>query len=190
MDGYHGGMVQKIKMPALNKKNLIKFANNLYKETKEKIEYMPLCEGTLAQGNGEVLHCALGELYEEFIGRVARRATKNEIKNYKNHEVNPEDGFIFADNMGHPHTTLKDAVVIFKDDEQAISELFSIAKIKRNRTKFSMGLNIIPEINGDPADNDFSTNDIEIGKLTKEDLYIDRAKRVKEHLLKIANYLE
>lgn len=186
MDGYHSGMVEK--KPVLNKKNLIKFANNLYKETGEKIEYMPLCEGTLAKGNGEILHCALGELYEEFVGKVARRATKSEIKDYKGYETNPKDGIIYT----HDYS-FRDAIVLFKTDEEVVDELTLIANLKRNKAKFRIGLQSIPDINDKSYDeviNELAHLNDDREFISNADLYIERAKRVQKHLFKIANYLE
>jgi len=167
--------------PILNKKNLIKFAKNLYKDTGKKIEYMPLCEGALAKANGQVLHCALGELHEEFIGKIARRATKDELKKRYNNNIQPYDGFI-----SKKDSMTKKAVVIFKQDDKVIDDLINIAKIK-NKAKFNMGMNNIAEINDEagPYEEEYTKQ-----KYSKQDLYIERAKNVQEHLLEIAEYLE
>jgi hypothetical protein len=80
-----------------NQKNVLAFADNLYKKTKAGNEYyVPLCWGGLAHANGEITHCILGELYEEFIGQpVARRATKKELAS---DECYTKDGlFIFME---------------------------------------------------------------------------------------------
>ena len=156
-------MVTKDIKPILNKKNLIRFAENLYKDTGKNIEYMPLCSGTLAEANGEILHCALGELHEEFIGKIARRATKEEISLCHGSDKNK-------------------AVVIFKEDSMILADLLKIAITKYNN-KFRIGMNAIPEINDDPVEENLK-------QPMKQNIYIERAKRIQKHLFEIANYLE
>lgn len=56
--------------PQLNKKNLTKFANHIYEEKGDKIHYLPLCYGNLFIEKGNVIGCALGEMYDHFIAPI------------------------------------------------------------------------------------------------------------------------
>lgn len=145
----------------LNKKNLIAFANNLYHDDGKNIEYMPLCHGTLAKANGEILHCALGELYEEFVGQVARRAKAgDEDKENFDHKY----GVVFTipgskgDYEFGAIRLLAQNASINKDSEEDLHDC----------------LNDIPEVN-DQYEG------------MSETALIKRAKAVKEKLIEIAN---
>lgn len=60
-------------MKKLNKKNMLEFADYLYKETKDSkgniyIDYVPMCSMKIADiDNNEVVCCAVGEMYVFFM---------------------------------------------------------------------------------------------------------------------------
>lgn len=170
-----------------NKRNLNKFADNLITEdSKGNISYVPLCHGALAKANGEILHCALGELYASFVGTVMRPATTEELENGSSDEGNFSFNFI----------TMVD------DEQSAVEDLINIANIRKVHSKKDEERLLkksntfgIYSYDGDDAIEELlynalceglpKTNDKIKGKTEKS--MIARARKVQEKLHEIAN---
>jgi len=150
-----------------NQKNVLAFADNLYKKTKAGNEYyVPLCWGGLAHANGEITHCILGELYEEFIGQpVARRATKKELAS---DECYTKDGlFIF----------MEQGTVLYADEIEIAEMLADNATLNSSAGDFSLS-NYLEY-------NLVNMNDSIRGNT--ESTQIKRAKLLQESLRSLAN---
>ena len=104
-------------LPKFNKKNILKFANELYNP--KTGEYTKLCSGYLTHGVDKdecrVMHCGLGELYYHFEGK-------------------------------HPGKILSGNVDI-KQSEGQIAKHFSNKPSVTNKTQVTKILNSIPGVN-------------------------------------------
>ena len=75
-------------MKKLNKKNILEFADYLYKEITNKngetyIHFVPLCRSSIAElNNNEVTCCVLGEMYAFFTGEMPYTISKNSLDLY------------------------------------------------------------------------------------------------------------
>ncbi len=135
-----------------NKKNVLAFADSLYKKTKSGKEYyLPMCDQTLAKANGHITRCILGEMYEEFIGKpIARKLTKKEINIIGEFE-----------NEEHPRAYSGHKVLILEDEEYVTEKIIDKAVIKNEDNGFLSDyyddfvdeLNLLPSVNDSAVGN-------------------------------------
>lgn len=158
-----------------NKKNVKKFAKSLCYERGGDIYYRPMCRGTLAKANGELVGCILAELYEEFEGKpIARPLTEEERIKYKN-------GFDDFDDLDSEETIYpKYKVAMTMSDEYDISILLSNRAFVKESDTFSMRNKLLVEIYGLAKVNDSIKSDTENAR-------IKRAQKVQKRLYEIAD---
>lgn len=157
-----------MKSKIFNKKNLLRFADNLYKDDGEYEHYMPLCHGTLAKtnANGEITHRAIGKMYEYFVGK--KIACKVVCKKVVHREVcwNTFDDIVIIK---------EDNIVIFMTEDTAINKILSMAN-KPFKEYETYLFRITPCVNDKVIGND-------------EKALIKRAKTIQKHLYEVAKEL-
>ena len=166
-------MVRRMKPRAFNKMNLKRVADNLFYDDGKYFHYMPLCHGTLAKANGEITHCAIGEMYEYFTGKkIARRIQKKDLKEVS---LRSFDEIDIDTHINDGHMIMDQDVVIFHSETDIIKSIIALAELKDgNEYHLKLYLDDIPEVNDCINGNG-------------EQAQIRRAKAVQKFLYKIAD---
>lgn len=181
-------------MREVNRKNMIKFANSLYSEKNDNIYYKPLCTQHLAKANGEVVGCALGEMWEFFEDEPLYRLLTDEEKALHRSE-GYDDGEFCGD------YTICTGTAVFVTEDDIVDRIVEKAFVK---VPSSESPRAFPYTRANASVSDDDTDDAEfelanaisnlpnindIGGNTERSM-IARAKRVQKAVLKIAEMLK
>ena len=107
--------VRKAAMPALTKSNLLKLADEIYKDNGNQVTYTKLCGGNLCEVSGKkVMHCAIGEAYHTFVSSDHKdMVALNKLEYYRS----PNLSYYEEPSMNSRDTTVDDPGTIKAADE-------------------------------------------------------------------------
>lgn len=144
----------------LNRKNAEAFADDLYREENGTVHYRPLCSGELAQMNGEVTCCVIGEMYEHFTGKPLYLHTKK--VQYRN---------------GEEHVRVRYHPASLMDELQIVKQLVQQAKLLPQADKEDLWTAMFHLA---------KVNDADKGREETEEVLVQRAQRCAEKIKWIA----
>lgn len=170
--------VRKAAMPALTKSNLLKLADEIYKDNGSQVTYTKLCGGNLCEVSGKkVMHCAIGEAYHTFVSSDHKdMVALNNLEFYRSPNLSYWDD---CEDDEEPSMNSRDTTVDDPGTIKAADELVEKANLKTPFQKKRLMLAFLSVV----AENDEHDDDEDDGQRA-------RAEDVSEAFRQVAKLLK